>query len=49
VRARELGTVVVARVLPDGSETPRETAAALLASRPARAEITRLGGGETDG
>jgi hypothetical protein len=41
--ARELGTTVVAKVLPDGSETPRTTAAALLASRPARAEITRLG------
>jgi hypothetical protein len=34
-RPRELGTVVVAKVLPDGSETPRTVAAALLASRPA--------------
>jgi hypothetical protein len=40
-RPRELGTVVVAKVLPDGSQTPRTVAAALLASRPARAELTR--------
>jgi hypothetical protein len=45
-RPRELGTVVVAKVLPDGSETPRTVAAALLASRPARAQLTR---GDTDG
>jgi hypothetical protein len=45
---RELGTTVVAKVLPDGSQTPREVAAALLASRPARAGITRPGG-ERDG
>jgi ribosomal protein L18E len=40
-RPRDLGTVVVAKVLPDGTETPRTVAAALLASRPARAELTR--------
>jgi hypothetical protein len=42
--ARELGTVVVARVLADGSETPRTVAAPLLASRLARPEIASLGG-----
>lgn len=41
----ERGTVVVARHLPDGTDTPPETAAALLASRPARAQITGPGNG----